>query len=104
MNLSAKRAVPQPVSPVVSGNVKYSAQGDGRRGHVVASEVTTGKELWKAEIFHVDYKPDLEQDVQDVYIKELKLVSGGLVVKDEKFRCYFLDLSTRKVTKKPFCF
>lgn len=102
--LTAKRAHPEPVAPIVQNNVRYSAEGNGQRQYVVATELSTGKELWKAEIFHVDYKPDLEQDIQDVYIKELKPVNRALIVKDEKSRCYLLDLSTRKVKKKLFCF
>jgi hypothetical protein len=103
-NVSAKRAAPQSVNPVVSGNTKYSAQGDGRTGYVVANEVITGKELWRVEIFRVHLEPGLEEDVQWVFITELKLVDNALLVKDEKHRCYVLDLSTRQVKRKWLCF
>jgi len=102
--LTAKRAQPNPVTPIVENNIRYSAQGSGQKQFVVATETSTGKELWRAEIFHVHYKPDLERDVQDVYIKELRLVNGGLLIKDERSRCCFLDLSTRKVRKRLSCF
>jgi hypothetical protein len=104
LGLFAKRAQPHPVTPIVDTNIRYSAQGSGQKQFVVATETSTGKELWKAEIFHVNYKPDLERDVQDVFIKELKRARGGLLIKDERSRCYFLDLSTRKVRKRLSCF
>jgi hypothetical protein len=99
-NLSAKRVAPAPVSPVVNGNVKYSAQGDGRTGLVVASEVTTGKELWRVEISRIHLKPLLEEDNQWVFINDLKLLDGALLVRDERSRCYRVDLATRHVRKE----
>jgi len=104
LTLSAKRAPPQPVAPVFQNNVKYSAAGDGRTGIVIASDASSGKELWRVEIFRVDYNPRLEEDVQDVYITELKLEDNRLLVKDEKLRCYLVDLSTRRVKRKLLCF
>ena len=104
LELIAKRAQPNPVTPIVDNNIRDSAQGSGQKQFVVATEASTGKELWKAEIFHVYYKPDLERDVQDVHIKELKLARGGLLIKDERSRCYFLDLSARKVKRRLSCF
>jgi hypothetical protein len=104
MNLFAKRTPRPIVNPIVSENIKYSAQGDGRTGYVVANEVITGKELWRVEIFRVHLEPGLEEDVQWVFITELKLVDNALLVKDEKHRCYVLDLSTRQVKRKWLCF
>jgi|SRR6266849_5619501 len=97
--LSAKRVPPPHVSPVVYQNVKYSAEGDGRIGQVVAVDVETGKELWKTEMFRVQLKPLLEEDVQWVFIDDLKLLDNALSVRDEKSRCYRLDLATRKARK-----
>jgi hypothetical protein len=104
LGLFAKRAQPNPVTPIVENSVRYSAQGSGQKQFVVATEISTGKELWRVEIFHIHYKPGLERDVQDVYIKELKRARGGRLIKDERSRCYFLDLSTRKVRKRLSCF
>jgi hypothetical protein len=99
LQLSAKRVPPPHVNPVVYKNVKYSAAGDGRAGYVVAVDVETGKELWRAEIFHVQLKPLLEEDVQWVFIDELRLLNNALSVRDEKSRCYRLDLTTRQAQK-----
>ena len=98
-DMFAKRIPPPHVSPVVYKNVKYSAEGDGRTGYVVAVDVETGKELWKAEIFHVQLKALLEEDVQWVFIEDLKLLDKAFFVRDEKSRCYRLDLATRRAQK-----
>jgi hypothetical protein len=101
-SVAAKRMAPKPVSPVVSDGLRYSAAGDGRDQYVVAADVSSGKELWKVKVFHNDIDPLLEEDVQWVFITNLKRVDYALVVKDEKSRCYSLDLRTKSV-KKQFC-
>jgi len=58
--MSAIRVPPPTVSPVVSEGIAYSAHGDGQTGYVIASDVTTGKELWKVKIFHIHIKPWIE--------------------------------------------
>ena len=99
LNLFAKRVAHQPVNPVVSANIKYSAQGDGRTGYVVATEVVTGKQLWRAKVFHIHVKPWIEEDNQWVFISDLKLVDNALLVRDEMSRCYQVDLATKHVKK-----
>jgi hypothetical protein len=98
-NLSAKRVAHQPVHPVVSANIIYSAQGDGRTGYVVTNEVATGKELWRAKIFHIHVKPWLEEDNHWIFISDLKLLDDALLVRDERSRCYRVDLASRHVQK-----
>ena len=98
-NLCAKRLPHQPVSPITSAKVIYSADGDGRTGYVVANEVATGKELWRVRIFHIHVKPWIEGDNQWIFISDLKLLDSALLVRDERSRCYRVDLATRHVTK-----
>jgi hypothetical protein len=95
----AKRLPPKAVAPVVGDHVQYSAEGDGRKQYVVASDLSTGKELWKLEVFHTDFDPQLEQDVQWVFITKLKLKKDSLFTLDEKSRCYSIELKTRHVEK-----
>ena len=97
--LSANRVPPQPVDPVIHDGVKYSAEGDGRTAFVVANKAATGEKLWSAEIFHIHVKPFLEEDVQWVFIRKLKLEGDELLVEDEKSRCYMLNLTTKHVQK-----
>jgi hypothetical protein len=100
--LLAKRTNPEPVAPVVAGGVRYSASGDGRDQYVVAEEVSNGKLLWKTKVFHNRIKFWVEEDVQWVFITNLKLVGDSIFVRDEQVRCYSIDLK-RKHVKKQNC-
>jgi hypothetical protein len=104
LGLLAKRAAPKPVPPVVRNGVKYSAPNDnGRIGHVEASDARSGATLWDIKVFEVQIDPKLEEDVQWVFITDLKLEGNSLHVKDEKSRCYNLDLTTKTVKKEILC-
>ena len=94
---------PKPVSPVVHAGVTYSEEGDGRAGYVAATETSTGKELWKAKVFTVHIKFWMEEDVQRVFITDLNVDSNALLIRDEKSRCYRLDLDKKRV-KKDICY
>jgi hypothetical protein len=104
LGLFAKRAAPKPVPPVIQNGVKYSAPNDnGRIGHIVASEVRGGKTLWDIKIFEIEIDPKLEEDVQWVFITELHLGGNLLRIRDERSRCYSLNLATKKVKKQIIC-
>jgi len=95
----AKRVPPKPVVPVVADGVRYSAEGDGREQYVVATDTSTGRQLWKAEVFHTHIKFWVEEDVQWVFITNLRLMDNSLFVRDEKARCYSVDLKTHRMRK-----
>ena len=96
---AAKRMPPKPVSPVISGGIRSSAEGDGRDQYVVAADAASGKVLWKVKVFHNIIKFWMEEDVQWVFITDLKLVDNTLLVRDEDARCYSVELKTRGVKK-----
>lgn len=64
---------------------------------MIATDQKTGNILWKVKVFHTSIKPDLEEDVQWVFITHLQLSGNSLLARDEKSRCYRIDLSTRVV-------
>jgi hypothetical protein len=97
--VSAKRVAPKPVPPVLSGNIVYSAQGDGLVGYVVADDVATGKELWRVEVFRIHLKRGIEHDLQWVFISALQPSDNALLVQDERLRCYRVDLATKHVRR-----
>jgi hypothetical protein len=97
----AKRLPPPNVKPVLSDGVEYSAHGDGTHAWVAATEIATRKELWTAKVFHIHthwWKG--EEDNQWVYISDLKFETNVLFIRDERERCYFLNLSTKKVERE----
>lgn len=97
----AKRVNPKPVAPVTANGVEYSADGDGRNQYVSATDISTAKELWRVKVFHTRIKPWVEEDVQWVFITDLKLVDDSLAIRDERARCYLLSLKTHQVRKAP---
>jgi hypothetical protein len=93
----AKRTPPKPVTPVTADGVTYLTAGDGIDEFVVATDVGSGKELWRTRIYTVPINKQLETDVQTIYITKLKLSGSALFVRDEAKRCYQLDVKTQKV-------
>ena len=97
--VSAKRIAPSPVAPVVAEGVRYSAPPDAM-GFVVATDVSTSRELWRVRIYEVRVDPKLERDVQDVFITSLEFKEGTLMNTNERGQKFALDLKTRKVTRQ----
>lgn len=95
--LYAKRTPPKPVAPVSGGGVTYNSSGDGLEEFVVATKTDSGGELWKAKIFTIQVKPELEKDVQGIYITKLKLAGSNLYVRDESARCFQVNVKNQVV-------
>ena len=96
----AKRAAPAKVEPVVFQGVRYTAPNDeGRRAYIEAWDVQTDKKLWDLTIFTNRIDPKMEEDVQCIYIKTLKIRSEHLDVTSETGKTYHVDLKTRAVTQ-----
>jgi hypothetical protein len=97
----AKRIAAPVVPPIVLNGVGYSAHGDGTHGWITATEVDTRKELWTAKVFRIyTHWWKGEEDNQWIYISYLELEQNGLFIKDERSRCYRLDLNTRHVKRQ----
>jgi outer membrane protein assembly factor BamB len=92
----AKRAAPKDVPPVTRDGVVYSAPHD-QMGCVVAKDEKTGKVLWTKKVYIVKYDPNLESDVQDCFITELRFEDGKLIVSNEKNEQFELDPATQAV-------
>ena len=93
----AKRAVPSKVMPVQVGSIEYSAPHgklQNQMGCIEARKVGSGELLWRRQIYVVKYDPDLEGDVQDVYIKNLKVKGNSLIIINERKSEYQLNLKT----------
>lgn len=94
----AKRAPAPEVPFVFNHGVKYFA--DYSNGGVIkAYSAKTKQLLWTVKIFNISYDPQLERDIQDVYITEMKVKRGYLLIKDEKHREYSLNLKTHQVKR-----
>lgn len=96
---TAKRAAPKEVTPVVSGQIKYTAPNYHNMGDIVAIDIATNKVLWTKKIYTTKYNPILEQDVQDVFIDSIYLKKNKLYIRNERGRTYAMDIKTLEVKK-----
>jgi hypothetical protein len=92
----AKRGAPKDVAPVKQNGIVYSAPHD-QMGFVVAKDEKSGNLIFSKQIYVVKYDPNLEKDVQDCFITELRLANDKLIVDNERDSQYELNLATLAV-------
>ena len=96
----AKRLTPARVDPVIYEGIRYVAPNDeGRRDYIEAWNVGTNKKPWELTIFTNPIDPNLEEDVQWVFIKTVDVQRGRLIVTSERGTTYQVDVSTKKITQ-----
>jgi hypothetical protein len=94
----AERTAPPVIAPITHEGVRYSVPNDnGVQAYVVATDAASGKQLWQKVIFRNPIKPDLEQDVQWVFIKQMRREGNTLIFTSERNKSYSLVLKTREV-------
>jgi hypothetical protein len=99
-----KRLAPKEVPPVVHEGVKYTATLTGisqtepqNGGFVQAWDVRTQKLLWQVKVYRIKYDPNLESDVQDVFITSMEIKNSKLIVVNERNEQFEIDLKTHAV-------
>lgn len=104
--VEAKRSAPPKVTAVRIGNVEYRVTHEinGRYfpGVVEAYDVSRKGTLWYKQIYVIRRDPELEGDVQDVFITELKQLTPTdshqrLEVRNEAGGRFILDLQSLDV-------
>jgi len=96
----AKRAAPAKVESIIHQGIRYIAPNDdGRRAYIEAWGVRTDKKLWDLTVFTNRIDPNLEEDVQHVFIKTLRVRDGTLIVTSERGETYRVDLKTKRSDK-----
>ena len=65
----------------MANGIRYSSDRDGRDQYVVATDIASGKQLWNVKVFYTYIKFWIEEDVQWVFITDLKLVDSSLFVR-----------------------
>ncbi len=101
---TAKRVGPPEVAPVTIDGTRFEALSWGRTrgfgqngGYIAAVDPASGRELWTLKVYAVTYDPEMEEDVQDVFITGLAVRDGRLEVTDEKGRRFLVDVKSRAV-------
>ena len=101
----ADRKAPAEVPPVTHEGVTYSAPAfgvfQGRAGvngqYIQAKDAKTDKLLWELRVYEVKRDPQLEGDVQDIFITSLKIAKGNLEVMNERGDKFVVDVTQHKV-------
>jgi len=101
-----KRVGPPDVAPATVDGIRFEAIHWGRErglgqngGYVAAIDPASGKELWVAQVYVIEYVPKLETDVQDIFIEKLEPgAKGELKVVDERGRRFVLNIAKRTAT------
>jgi hypothetical protein len=97
---SAKRLPPVKVDPVIHKGIRYVAPNEnGRRGYIEAWNVGTNKKLWELTIFTNAIDPNLEKDVQWVFIRGIRCPHARLIVTSERGKTYYVDVKTKVITQ-----
>ena len=103
-NATAKRLAPEEVAPIVQNGfvytIGYSAYDDARKirtTFIEATDMNTGRGLWKAPIYQTKYDPAMETDAQDIFVTGFQPKGRKLLIENEHGRQFLLDLRTRKV-------
>ena len=94
----ASRGPPKKVDDLEYKGIKYSAPLE-KMGHIEARNIKTGKIIWDLKVYDVEYQPNLETDIQEVYIISLKIKGDDLEVVNEINEKYLVDLKNRRVRK-----
>lgn len=101
---AGKRVGPPDVAPVTIGKLRFEAIHWGRErgfgqngGYIAAYDAAGGAELWTLKIYQIDYDPDMEEDVQDIFIETMSVSAPGdsLEITDEHGRSYVVDPGAR---------
>jgi hypothetical protein len=93
----AKRIAPKDVAPVVRHEVEYRfPMTPDRQGYVEAYD-KSNRLIWSRQIYVVVKDPELESDVQDVFITSAKIEGNTLRIVNERQFEYSLDLETLEV-------
>lgn len=103
--ISFEREEPSTPDPVSLNGVRYEAlqwgkaRGLGQNGgFIVAIDEKSGAEKWVLKVYDVTYDPDLESDVQDVFITTLELETENLLhVVNELDEHYLVNIETQTV-------
>jgi hypothetical protein len=97
---SAKRIAPAKVDPVSYEGIRYVAPNDeGRRAYIEEWNVMTNKKQWELTIFTNRIDPNLEEDVQWVFIKALNIQDGRLFITAENGKSYQVDPKTKEIAQ-----
>jgi hypothetical protein len=97
INAVALRSAPRDVPPVQKDGIEYRVNHD-QMGFVEAWDMATRRNLWRVQVYKVEIRNWMEEDVQWVFITKLFLDGDSLTVENENQHVFRVNLATRAVT------
>lgn len=110
--VSAKRLPPKDVVPVVFEGIEYSVthwtKEKGLRqngGYILATEQSSGDEIWVKRIYETQYQQNLEKDIQDVFIIAISIdkKNRSLRVINEEGKLFKVNIDDQAVVEFSPC-
>ncbi len=95
--LQAKRVAPKKVQSIIYNHIEYSVDHSNIGSILITDKNSNSTKNIK--IYTIEYKKDLEKDVQDIFIKNLKISNNYLLITNERNRVFKMDLSTNTITE-----
>ncbi|MFC1594461.1 hypothetical protein ACFL38_03955 [Candidatus Omnitrophota bacterium] len=68
---------------------------EGKAAYIQVWDIETGEKFWQTQIYKIIYDQTFEHDVQDVYIKNLRIEEKNLIVTDERNNELVFDLGPK---------
>jgi hypothetical protein len=102
---AAKKAKVYHTLPVSESGITYSmevvfSENPRTSEHFLKAVDSTGKILWKTSVYRFVYNPDLEGDVQDVFVVDLFVDRDEVVVELEYNGLHRFDRTSGRSIKK----
>jgi hypothetical protein len=95
--LLSKRLEPKKVNSVVHNGKEYSIN-HSKVGTILIRDKKSNTEKL-VTVYTIDYDSNLEKDVQDVYIKSIKIYNNYLLIQNERDSTYKMELETNEILK-----
>ncbi len=95
--LLSKRLEPKKVNSVLHNGKEYSIN-HSKIGTILVRDKDSKKEKI-VTVYKIDYDPNLEKDVQDVFIKSIKIYNNYLLIQNESDSIYKMDFETNEIMK-----
>ena len=103
----AKRKGPATVASVEHAGIQYVVEHwkfksglNHNGGYIEARDAKSGAKLWGLRVYAINQNPNLESDVQDLFIVSMTLDDSKkrLIIRNEANHTYWVDLAQRTAT------
>ncbi len=95
--LLSKRIAPKIINSVLHNGKEYSIN-HSKIGTILIRDINSNTEKL-VTVYTIDYDLNLEKDVQDIFIKSIKIYNKYLLIQNENNLVYKMDLETNEIIR-----